>query len=94
MNPPDATLWRAHREFHFRSWPDGAVVYDNASGDTHQLTLQTLKILQLLQRAPSSLQDLAAHLPVSDTPGSEPHVTIEAIVLNLNALGLIEPAPF
>lgn len=93
MNQPHTVLWRATRKFEFRAWVDGAVLYDLGSGDTHALTLTALEILQLLQLTPCTLQDLVARLLASDAPSAEDHATIEAIVLNLNALGLIEPAP-
>ena len=93
MNQPHTTLWRATRKFEFHAWVDGAVLYDLDSGDTHSLTLPALEILQLIRHTPCTLQDLAVRLLPSDAPSAEDHVTIEAIVLNLNALGLIEPAP-
>ena len=93
MHPNDTTRWQAQREFHCHHWVDGAVVYDTASGDTHHLTLAAFHILQRIQRSPCTLQGLAECLLSSSAPNDADHATIEAIVLNLNALGLIEPAP-
>lgn len=69
------------------------MLYDLGSGDTHALTLPALEIFQNLQHTPRSLHDLTVQLFPDDTPSASDHATIEAIVLNLNALGLIEPAP-
>lgn len=84
--------WRTARAFEFRVWPDGAVLYDLGSGDTHALTLPALEVLQSIHHTPSTLKDLVTRLLPTDTPSAEDHATIEAIVLNLNDLGLIESA--
>lgn len=90
MSHNDTTLWQANRAFYSRSWADGAVLYDAASGDTHHLTLLALQILRLLQNDPYTLPALSARVLAAEanTPNQD---TIEAIVLNLNALRLIEP---
>lgn len=88
----NATQWRASRAIHSRQWADGAVIYDGVTGDTHHLTLRALQILLQIQihNAPCALPELSAH-QLTPSPSLEDQDTIEAIVLNLNALGLIEP---
>jgi PqqD family protein of HPr-rel-A system len=90
VNPRDSTRWQAKRSLHVHAWADGAVLYDADSGDTHLLNQPAFEILQSLQRSPRTLLDLIAALAATS---AEERATIEAIVLNLNALGLIEPSP-
>lgn len=90
-------LWRSCREFRFKTWSDGAVIYETESGDTHHLTLTTLQTLQLIQQAPCTLQQIIEHLrhTRADTPSqsSDEQVAVEASILSLNELGFIEPIP-
>ena len=83
------TRWRVSREFHCADWPDGSVIYDLASGDTHQLSPAAAHILNLIQATPHSLHTLAA----SDSSPPDPDAlsAVEAIVVALTDLGLIEP---
>lgn len=87
--------WRVSREFHSAVWPDGAVVYDSASGDTHHLAPAAIQILNLILEAPCTLETLAACALASDVATSHPESlsAIEAIVTDLSELGLIEPEP-
>ena len=87
--------WRVSREFHSAEWPDGAVVYDSASGDTHHLASAAIQIFNLILAAPCTLKALAACALASDaeTPHPESLSAIEAIVTDLSELGLIEPEP-
>lgn len=93
MKKCDTTRWRACREFHISEWPDGAVVYDTASGDTHHLTPAATQILNLIHDSPSTLQALTSRVLSSDsaTPDQASLVMIEAIVTDLSKLGFIEP---
>lgn len=93
MKKFDATRWRVCREFHSAEWPDGAVVYDMASGDTHHLTPAAVQILHLIHDSPCTLKALATRALSSNaaTPDQESLVMIEAIVTDLSKLGFIEP---
>lgn len=87
--------WRVSGEFHSAVWPDGAIIYDAASGDTHHLAPAAIQILNLILEAPCTLKTLAARTPApdADTPDPESLAVIEAIVTDLSELGLIEPEP-
>lgn len=93
MKKFDATRWQVCREFHSAEWPDGAVVYDTASGDTHHLAPAAVQILHLIHDSPCTLKALATRVLSSDsaTPDQAPLLTIEAIVTDLSELGFIEP---
>lgn len=85
----DSRRWRVSREFHCADWPDGSVIYDMASGDTHQLSPAAVHILNLIQATPCSLHTLAT--TDSTLPDSDALLAVEAIVAALTDLGLIEP---
>ena len=67
------------------------MVYDIASGDTHQLAPLAFQILTRIQADPCT-QDVLTELtpPAVDTADIE---TLDAIVHHLYTLGLIEPEP-
>ena len=89
-NKRDAIRWQACREFRSAEWPDGVVIYDTASGDTHHLTPAALQILNLIHDSPSTLKALAEVLP-SGATAEDSLSMIEAIVTDLTELGFIEP---
>lgn len=91
----DRQRWRACRDLRRREWTDGAVVYDPASGDTHQLTPAAACILALLGGGTRAEQDLAqcvlsSGLTQADDAGL---AMLEATLSHLQQLGLIEPIP-
>lgn len=73
-------------------WPDGAVLYDTASGDTHHLTPAAFTILSLLQNAPRTQEELAHCVLSSDVMpvDDESLAIIDATLSHLVELGLIE----
>ena len=93
----DAVRWRLSQQFHFhnhsKEWPDGAVVYDPASGDTHHLALPAFQLLKMLSQTSYSAMDMARQF-IPELEGITPDEVISDITLLLNdlhALGLIEP---
>lgn len=68
------------------------MVYDAASGDTHQLSPLAYQILTLIQEAPATQDTLAARVPPAPDD-TDDGAALAAIVLNLHELGLIEPEP-
>jgi len=91
----DTTRWQICRDFKSVSWPDGVVVYDPLSGDTHQLELASAEILMLIQETPCTLHTLETRLLSSDLFASDAadQSAIEAILTDLSALGFIHPEP-
>lgn len=87
--------WRACRDFPRAEWPDGAVVYDPASGDTHHLTPAAACILALVRSGPRAQQDLAQCVLSSDLTQVDDTglATLDATLSHLQQLGLIEPIP-
>jgi PqqD family protein of HPr-rel-A system len=84
--------WRVCREYRSKEWPDGAVLYDTASGDTHHLTPSAFRILSLLHAAPRTQEELA-HCVLSSgvtKVGDENLAIIDATLAHLVELGLIE----
>lgn len=73
-------------------WDDEFVVYNNLSGDTHLLDADSVELLALLQRAPASIDALAAHL----TDGLDPDdaaalpATLATLLGQLKKLYLVE----
>ena len=87
--------WRACRNVQIRGWADGAIIYDTASGNTHQLTPTAAQILNLLLNAPRSQEQLTSSVLSSQASGADPSqlTFIEDILSHLMELGLIEPLP-
>lgn len=95
-----ALRWRIGQQFqypkHSLAWPDGAVVYDAASGDTHHLAQAAFQLLTLLSEAPCSATALALHFDAEgmqiEAQASQETLAAVTLLLNdLHALGLIEP---
>lgn len=93
MHRHETIRWRSRRPFRGSAWPDGAVVYDAASGDTHQLSPLAYQILTLIQEAPATQEALAARVTPASLGENDVGAALAAIVLNLHELGLIEPEP-
>ena len=78
----------------WRSWADEYIVYENASGDTHQLDQISALALKELQQKQASLPELnelvAAALSIESD--SELSIYLDKVISNLHRLDLIEPA--
>lgn len=82
MVPKD---WRLE----WRQWGRLHVVYNPASGDTHLLNAASARVLRSLETKASTLPEIEAL--VSESPDPAPLGEIEALVLELDELGLIAP---
>lgn|GEM_PF-1632410 len=89
----DAKRWHVCREYSCYEWSDGAVLYDTASGDTHQLTPMASRILDFLRNAPRSNEEIANCVLSSDKTAVDGTslTKVDTILAHLVALGLIEP---
>ena len=70
-----------------RHWPgnDEHLVFNSASGDLHLLNAAAVAILEQLSAGPATVDELAALLGTADRR------PIDAALLVLNRLGLIDP---
>ena len=92
MSKRDTARWRVCRDFQGREWLDGAVVYDTASGDTHQLALMAFQILTCIRDAPCTQEEIL-HCVLSSPStklDEENPEAINSVVQDLHTLGLIE----
>jgi PqqD family protein of HPr-rel-A system len=73
-------------------WPDGVVIYDTNSGDTHHLTPEAFWVLSLLHNVPRTQEELAHCVLSSDVMpvNDEILAIIDATLVHLVELGLIE----
>lgn len=73
-------------------WDDEFVLYNNLSGDTHLLDADSVELLALLQRAPASIDALAAQLTDGVTPDDAAALpeTLATLLAQLKKLYLVE----
>jgi PqqD family protein of HPr-rel-A system len=82
MVPEDCRLeWREWGAFH--------VVFNPASGDTHLLNALAAFVLTTLERKAATLEELERLVSDSGAPAGD----VEALVRELDELGLVAPAP-
>lgn len=85
--------WHCPRRFDYllQVWPDGAVVYDEASGDMHALSPLAGQLLQQILMGPRSCsQDLAQGL-LGELPTAEDVGRVDGLLREFASLGFIEP---
>ena len=79
--------------FDKKQWGEESVVYNQRSGQTHLLNSTSTRVLAYLEQEPLSVlgltQKLAADTEVEADEELVRHV--ESLLLNLEAMGLIEP---
>lgn len=72
-------------------WPDGAVVYDEASGDMHAFSPLAGQLLQqILMEQQSCAQDLAQGL-LGELPTAEDVGRVDGLLREFASLGFVEP---
>ncbi len=90
--------WRVPEDWRleWRQWGSFHVVFNPASGDTHLLNALPAFVLKSLETKAATLQELEAALASNlqdGTPADRLSSEIEALVLELEELGLVAPAP-
>jgi PqqD family protein of HPr-rel-A system len=88
--------WRINRRthLHWRRLGDDWVVFDDGSGDTHQLDAISAAALMCFEAEPHDLESLIAilagefRLPLGDALSRK----TDGLIAQLGRLGLIEPA--
>jgi PqqD family protein of HPr-rel-A system len=83
--------WRASQLF-WKSWEDGEIVFNVASGNTHLLTPLAAQVLHKLEKLPASSYELAEALAMNTGLKSDENLvmSVEELLANLDELGLIE----
>ena len=77
---------------YWQSWDDEFVVYNSGSGDTHLLDPVAAEALQILEREPANLTELAGNVSASleIELDSELSGYLERVLSYFHRLGLIE----
>jgi PqqD family protein of HPr-rel-A system len=79
-------------QLHWASWDDEYVVFDEYSGQTHQLDALRAYVLHTLSDAPKSVDMLTAEIgDVALHYGESLHETLVSILNEFQATGLVEP---
>jgi len=84
-------LWSAGRYVR-KTWPDGCVVHNESSGNTHLISSLAAQILDQLSQRPTDSISVARYLALENgiDMGNDLVVSVEALLANLESLGLIE----
>jgi PqqD family protein of HPr-rel-A system len=89
-----ATRWHCPRraDYLLQVWPDGAVVYDEASGDIHALSPIAGELLQrILAAQPVCAKSLAQAL-LGEPPTADDVGLVGKLLRDFESLGFIEPS--
>ena len=87
------THWHCPRrtDYFLQVWPDGAVVYDEASGDMHALSPLAGQVLQqIFLEQQCCAQDLAQNL-LGELPADEDVGRVDVLLSEFASLGFVEP---
>ena len=81
-------------DLHWRHWDSDWVVFDTASGFTHQMDELTACALRCVEGGPVSDETLIAELAVAaGTPDDEVRRAVQPVIERLSDLGLIQAVP-
>ena len=85
--------WKAV-ELKWKNWQDGVVVFNLLSGNTHVLNPTAARVLNVLNNAPMSGEELASKLASDNGIDFDKDLVerVQGLLANLDDLGLIEPA--
>jgi PqqD family protein of HPr-rel-A system len=72
-------------------WPDGAVVYDEASGDIHALSPVAGELLQQVLTVPQSCSETLAQALLGEQPTAQDVRGVDTLLQDFESLGFIEP---
>lgn len=94
---PNSTRWHvaAGCSLRWRQWDDQWIVYHTGSGDTHMLDEASAQAVRRLESGPADAQELARAVSATMGVGASSEVSayVDKLLPQLDALGLIEPAP-
>ena len=85
-------IWKTAK-LHWQKWEGEYIVYNATSGNTHLLNATAAQALKMLERKPASVADISNQLTSSAGLNADEEVLqqVEALVANLDELGLVEP---
>jgi len=90
---PAGGVWKS-ASLIWKSWTDGVVVYNTASGSTHLLNPVAAKVLRLLEDRPLELASITREVALSENVAIDEDLTeqVKKLLSSLAELGLVEPA--
>ena len=93
VQPVHAMRWHCPRraDYLLQLWPDGAVVYDEASGDLHALSPIAGELLQQLLTVLQSCAESLAQALLGEQPTAEDIRKVDKLLKDFEYLGFIEP---
>ncbi|MBP3979616.1 MULTISPECIES: HPr-rel-A system PqqD family peptide chaperone [unclassified Acidovorax] len=93
VQPAHAVRWHCPRraDYLLQLWPDGAVVYDEASGDIHALSPIAGELLQQVLAVPQSCSENLAQALLGEQPTAQDVRGVDKLLQDFEFLGFIEP---
>ena len=87
----DRRVWSTV-EFVRKSWPDGEVVYNLSSGNTHLVSSLAAQILDQLSQRPTDSTEIAGNLAAENgvEVADDLITSVEDLLATLEVLGLVE----
>lgn len=84
--------WSLHPgvEIRWVAWPDGHLLYQRSSGETHYLNEVGAELLRRLDDSPRGLRALAEPLPSDPAEADALLETMRAVLARLDELGLAD----
>ena len=88
-----AAYWHSPRrkDFQLQMWPDGAVVYDEASGDLHALNPISGELLHWILSAEQSTPESLAEALFGELPVESDVSMVRAVLMEFEFMGFVEP---
>jgi PqqD family protein of HPr-rel-A system len=88
----DSACWVCARktDFSIREWPDGSVVFDDASGQLHCLTPVAGEVLALILESDGLTGDALAESLLGETPTPTDSEMMENMLVSLASMNLID----
>ena len=91
--PVRTAYWHCPRreDFQLQRWPDGAVVYDEASGDLHALNPISGELLHWILSAEQSTPESLAEALFGELPVESDVSMLRAVLMEFEFMGFVEP---
>lgn len=87
-----SSRWVCHRKYDFslRHWPDGSVLFDDASGQIHCLTPVAGEVMALLMNNEARSAHALAHELLGELPTEADAEMMQNVLANFMSLNLID----